>query len=170
MKDMDPIDGVNWAPSSAPGWRVAAEAHWLLADDLLFVSRGTRFYAACLDAPPGPAVCGPHLFHLRVKPASQLLPAFLAWQINQPPFQRALLRAAEGSSQLQRAASGAGGACPSASRRCADQQRIVELARLARRERQLHRQLIRNRERIFESIAESLTGPTVAITRHQGTS
>ena len=63
-------------------------------------SRGTRFHAGCVGALPGPAVCGPHLFHLRVRPGRELLPAFLAWQINQAPFQRALRRAAEGSSQL----------------------------------------------------------------------
>jgi restriction endonuclease S subunit len=38
----------------------------------------------------------------------------------------------------------------------ADQERIVALARLAQRERQVHDLLIRNRERQFESIAEAL--------------
>jgi restriction endonuclease S subunit len=64
------------------------------------VSKGARFYAVCIDDPPERAVCSPHFFHLQVAPDRQLLPAFLAWQINQPPFQRQVLQAAEGSSQL----------------------------------------------------------------------
>jgi hypothetical protein len=38
----------------------------------------------------------------------------------------------------------------------ADQERIVALAHLAQRERQLQEQLARNRERQFEAIAEAL--------------
>ena len=160
MKDMDPIEGVSWSTVIHTRLAGRREADWLLPDDLLFVSRGTRFYAACLDAPPAPAVCGPHLFHLRVKPGSQLIPAFLAWQINQPPFQRELQRSAEGSSQLS-VRRPVLEALPIGIPSLADQQCIVELARLARRERQLHDQFIRNRERLFESIADSLTGPAV---------
>ena len=155
MKDMDPIEGVSWSTVVHTRLVGRRQADWLLLDDLLFVSRGTRFYAACLDAPPAPAVCGPHLFHLRVKPGSQLIPAFLAWQINQAPFQRALQRAAEGSSQLsvrRPVLESLPISVPSA----ADQERIVALARLAQRERQLQDLLIRNRERQFESIAEAL--------------
>jgi hypothetical protein len=157
MKDLDPLEGIRWSGVVHTRLSGRREADWLLADDLLFVSRGTRFYAACLDAPPPHAVCGPHLFHLRVKAPGELIPAFLAWQINQPPFQRELRRAAEGSSQLSLRRPVLE-ALPVGIPSVADQQRIVELARLALRERHLQSQLIRNRERLFESIAESLAG------------
>jgi len=155
MKDMDPVDGVDWARVIRSRLGGRGKADWLQPDDLLFVSRGTRFYAVCLDAPPEAAVCGPHLFHLRVKAGSALLPGFLAWQINQPPFQRALRRAAEGSSQLsvRRPVLEALSISVPA---LADQQRVVELARLARREHRLYDRLIRNRESMFESMAEAL--------------
>ncbi|VTU34450.1 hypothetical protein SRS16CHR_05491 [Variovorax sp. SRS16] len=155
MKDMDPLDGVHWDRVTRTRLGGRGKADWLLPDDVLFVSRGTRFYAICLDAPPQGAVCGPHLFHLRVKPGSALLAGFLAWQINRAPFQRALRRAAEGSSQLS-------------VRRpvlealrivvppLADQARVVELARLARSEQRLYVRLIRNRDSMFESMAEAL--------------
>lgn len=156
MKDMDPIDGVRWEGVIRTQLGGRGQAEWLLAGDLLFVSRGTRFYAACLDTPPpGPAVCSQHLFHLRVRAGREVLPAFLAWQINQPPFQRELHRAAEGSAQLS-VRRPVLESLPLGIPSIADQQRIVELARLARRERQLHSLLIRNRERVFESIAEAL--------------
>ncbi|MDM0107547.1 restriction endonuclease subunit S [Variovorax sp. J22R24] len=155
MKDLDPVEGVDWNTVIHTRLAGRGQADWLVADDLLFVSRGTRFYAACIDPPPGPAVCGPHLFHLRVKPGGRLVPAFLAWQINQPPFQRELQRSAEGSSQLS-VRRPVLEALPIGVPSWDDQRRIVELARLARRERQLHLQMLRNRERLFESIAESL--------------
>lgn len=157
MKDMDPVEGIRWGSVIRTELAGRRRADWLSPDDVLFVSRGSRFYAVCIDATPGPAVCGPHLFHLRIKPGSDLIPAFLAWQINQPPFQRALQRAAEGSSQLS-VRRPVLEALPIGIPPPTDQRRIVQLARLARRERQLHERLIRNRERLFESIAESLTG------------
>jgi hypothetical protein len=155
MKDMDPVEGIRWHTVIRTELAGRRRADWLLPNDVLFVSRGSRFYAACVDGTPGPAVCGPHLFHLRIKPASDLIPAFLAWQINQPPFQRALHRSAEGSSQLS-VRRPVLEALPIGIPPTADQRRIVELAQLARRERQLHERLIRNRERLFHSIAESL--------------
>lgn len=159
MKDMDPIDGVRWQGVVRTRLSGRREADWLLPDDLLFVSRGSRFYAACLDAPPEHAVCGPHLFHVRVRSGSAVIPAFLAWQINQPPFQRELRRTAEGSSQLslrRPVLEGLAVGIPSE----ADQQRIIKLVRLAHRERQLQARLIRNHERLFESIAEELAAAT----------
>jgi len=157
MKDLDPIHGIDWHGVISTHLGGRREADWLAPEDLLFVARGTRFYATCVGELPGPAVCGPHLFHLRVKPGRALLPAFLAWQINQAPFQRALRRAAEGSSQLS-VRRPVLESLPIGIPSLADQERIVALARLAQRERQLQSLLIRNRERQFESIAEALAG------------
>ena len=155
MKDIDPIAGLRWDGVIRTELSGRGQADWLAAGDILFVSRGTRFHAVCIDAPPGLAVCGSHLFHLRVKPGRELLPAFLAWQIHQPPFQRELQRAAEGSSQLS-VRRPVLESLPIAIPSLADQARIVELAHLAQRERRLHAQLVRHRERQFESIAEAL--------------
>lgn len=155
MKDVAPDLGVDWRGvlrTELPGRRAP---DWLLRGDVLFVSRGTRFYAVCLDEPPGPAVCSPHFFLLRVKPRAGVLPAFLAWQINQPPVQRQLRQAAEGSNQLSIRRP----VLEALSLRVphlADQQRIVALAELARQERQTLHQLIRNRERELEVLAEKL--------------
>ena len=155
MKDVEPERGIDWhgvLRTELPGRR---EPDWLLRGDVLFVSRGTRFYAVCIDEPPGPAVCSPHFFHLRVMPRAGVLPAFLAWQINQPPVQRQLRQAAEGSNQLsirRPVLEALSLSVPS----LADQQRIVALAELARQERQTLYQLIRNREQELEALAEKL--------------
>lgn len=155
MKDVDPVEGVNWAGMSQTELTGRKGADWLEEGDVIFVPRGTRFYAACLSAPPGPTVCGPHLYHLRVKTESWLLPRFLAWQINQPPIQRKLRAAAEGTSQLsiRRAELEALPICvPSIN----EQQSIVDLVDLATRERRLFEELIRNRDLQLEAIAASL--------------
>lgn len=155
MKDVNPEHGVAWAGVTRTLLAGRKPPEWLKADDVLFVSKGARFYAACIDAPPAPAVCSPHFFHLQVAPHASLLPAFLAWQINQPPFQRQLQQAAEGSSQLSIRRPVLESLVLSVPP-LADQHRIVALAKLARQERRALHQLIHNREQQLQALAEDL--------------
>lgn len=155
MKDVDASDGVRWPGAVRSELRGRKPPDWLQGGDLLFVARGARFFAACISAPPEPAVCGPHLLHLRVRPGSGIEPAFLAWQLNQPPLQRRLHAAAEGSSQLSIRVSEV------AALRIAvpplDQQaRIVGLADAAMRERHLLALLAHNREQQLAALACTL--------------
>lgn len=155
MKDVDTDVGMNWAGVIRTSLAGRKPPDWLKAGDVLFVSKGARFYAVCIDEPPSAAVCSPHFFLLQVLPRAELLPAFLAWQINQPPFQRQLQQAAEGSSQLsirRPVLESLTLSVPS----LADQQRIVALADLARRERLTLLQLIHNREQQLQALAEGL--------------
>jgi hypothetical protein len=155
MKDVDSECGVNWTGVMRTSLVGRKQPDWLKAGDVLFVSKGVRFYAVCIDEPPGPAVCSPHFFHLKVAPHAPLLPAFLAWQINQPPFQRQLQQAAEGSSQLsirRPVLESLTLSMPS----LADQHRIVALFELARQERRALHQLIHNREQQLQALAEDL--------------
>lgn len=155
MKDVDPDQGVNWTTATRASLAGRKQPNWLKGGDVLFVSKGARFYAVCIDEPPSPAVCSPHFFHLQVTAQVPLLPQFLAWQINQPPFQRQLQQAAEGSSQLsirRPVLESLMLSVPSLE----DQQRIVALADLARRERHTLHQLIHNRELQLQALAESL--------------
>lgn len=155
MKDVDVGEGVNWPGAARTSLAGRKGPDWLRGGDVLFVFKGARFYAVCIDEPPSQAVCSPHFFHLQVAASGPLLPAFLAWQINQPPFQRQLQQTAEGTSQLsiRRPALEALmlGVPP-----LADQHRIVELAELARQERRALHQLIHNRERQLQALAEHL--------------
>jgi hypothetical protein len=155
MKDVDPDRGVSWSGVMRTTLAGRKQPDWLKAGDVLFVSKGARFYAVCIDEPPSAAVCSPHFFLLQVLPRAELLPAFLAWQINQPPFQRQLQQTAEGSSQLsirRPVLESLTLSVPS----LADQQRIVALADLVRRERHTLHQLIHNREQQLQALAESL--------------
>lgn len=156
MKDVDVEDGVSWPDVIRTSLAGRKEPDWLKAGDILFVSKGARFYAVCIDEPPSPAVCSPHFFHLQVAPHVSLLPAFLAWQINQPPFQRQLQQAAEGSSQLSIRRPVLESLTVSVPPLAA-QHRIVALAELARQERIALHQLIHIRERQLQALAEDLT-------------
>lgn len=155
MKDVDPDTGIKWSSvicTELPGRK---SPDWLQQGDVLFVSRGTRFHSICLDVPPGQAVCSPHFFHLRIKRGVQALPAFVSWQINQPPFQQQLQQSAEGSSQLSIRRP----VMESLTIRLptlADQRRIVSVVELALRERQVLMQIIQNRNLQLQALSEKL--------------
>lgn len=155
MKDILPSGKVDWASAVKTELAGRKEPDWLKPDDLLFVTRGSRYYAACVDQPPGLSVCGPHLFHLTVRNSDQLLPEFLAWVVGQGPVQRQLQQAASGSLQL------------SVTRQAlevleiplpplATQKVIADLATTAARERAVLTAMIKNREQQLEALACAL--------------
>lgn len=155
MKDVDAETGVDWVSAIRTRLVGRKQPDWIQDGDILFAAKGARFYAVCAAAPPGHAVCVPAFFHLRVHTPAQVDPQFLAWQINQPPCQRQLLQAAEGSSQLsirrpvleQLAIS-----IPPID----EQRRIAALSELAQLERRALQRLINNREQQLQAIAEDL--------------
>lgn len=155
LRDVDPEHGISWQSVTRTMLTGRKVADWLRGGDVLFIARGARFYAACIEEPPHPAVCSPHFFHLRIKNPAVTDPAFIAWQINQPPFQRQLQQAAEGSSQLSIRRPVLESLTLSVPA-LADQMRIVALAELARRERHDLEQLMQNRERQLHALAETL--------------
>lgn len=159
MKDTDPEDGVSWTKATRTELPGRKRPNWLRKGDVLVVSRGSRFYAVCIDTSPQPAVCSPQFFHLRIKAGIDVIPAFVAWQINQPPFQRQLHQAAEGSNQLS-IRQPVFGALTLAIPSLAEQQQIVALANAARQERRVLRQLILNREMQLGALAEALAANT----------
>jgi len=154
MRDIGADGAVAWAGltrTSLAGYKSIA---WLRPGDVVFVARGVRNYALCLDEVPLPTVCSQYFFLLRTRSPS-LLPEFLAWQINRAPVQRYLATHAEGSAQLS-IRRGVLEALPIVLPPVADQRRIVALAREAGRERQLLETMIRNRERQLDALAVDL--------------
>lgn len=155
MKDVSPELGIDWSAVIRTRLAGRKQPDWIVDGDILFAAKGARFYAACVGAALPNAVCVPAFFHLRVRPETALDPEFLAWQINQPPCQRQLLQAAEGSSQLsiRRAVLEQ---LVLAVPPIAVQRRIVALAGLAVQERLALQRLIHNREQQLQAIAEDL--------------
>lgn len=155
MKDIEPGGDIKWASVIRTELEGRRPQQWIEPGDVLFVSRGPRFYAACVSQAPLPAVCSPHLHQLRIRAGTALLPEFLAWQLNQTPLQRQIRAAAEGSNQLSIRLSVLASltiSVPSLESQC----RIVNFARVAREERALLQALIANREKQFDAIARSL--------------
>lgn len=155
MKDVDPSAGLQWEAVVRTELTGRKEPDWLQAGDILFVPRGQRFFASSIGPPPGLAVCGPHLVLLRLRPGAQVTSDFLAWQINQPPVQKQLRVAAEGTNQLSVRITEIEGlrlAVPPIEQ----QLRIVGLADAAVKERGLLTQLIANREQQLAAIAANL--------------
>ncbi|MDO9225298.1 MAG: restriction endonuclease subunit S [Pseudomonadota bacterium] len=154
MRDISPEGGVVWSGLVRTSLEKHKSAVWLQPGDIVFVARGMRNYALCLEEVPLPAVCSQYFFLLRVK-APNLLPEFLAWQINRAPARRYLASHAEGTDQLS-IRRGVLEALPIVVPGLEQQQRIVALAKDAGRERQVLETLIHNREQQLDALAFEL--------------
>ncbi|WP_237650222.1 restriction endonuclease subunit S [Xanthomonas translucens] len=128
---------------------------WLRNQDIVFVARGDNTFAALVADPPPRTVCSPHLYIIRVNQPDAILPAFLAWQLNQTPAQRYLRQSAEGSNQLSIRRSVLG-MTPIRIPPLARQHAIIALDRAAQAERRALHALIKNRDTELAILAERL--------------
>jgi len=99
IRDLLPDGRIAWAQLVRTQVSRADDSQWLQGGDVVFVARGAKNYAVYLEDVPVSAVCSQYFYVLRSR-SDRLLPAFLAWQINQAPIQRYLSTNAEGSDQL----------------------------------------------------------------------
>jgi hypothetical protein len=135
--------------------RSPSEDEWLRPGDILFAFRGTRYFAVLIEEVPAPAVASTQFMLLRVRDPGELLPEFLAWQLNQSPVQTYFDAAADGTAQksLRRAVLElAEVAVPS----IPFQRAVATLAAWSRREREILDESIRNRQRHLDGIAVTL--------------
>ncbi|MFI8718143.1 restriction endonuclease subunit S [Stenotrophomonas sp. NPDC077464] len=72
---------------------------WVKDGDVLLAARGSHPMAALLCSPAERTVCSPHLYVIRLKDPSSVMPAFLAWQLNQRRAQDYLQGQSAGSRQ-----------------------------------------------------------------------
>jgi len=130
---------------------------WLLANDILFIAKGTKNTATLVKKLPKNTVCSPHFFRLRVKPEyeTDVLAEFICWQLNQEPAQRYFKVSAEGSLQVsirKKVLEETPFVLPDLE----TQQKIVNLHRCAKKEIKAHYQLIKNRQLEMTAIASVL--------------
>lgn len=132
---------------------------WVRDGDVLLTARGSHPAAALLCDPPDDTVCSPHLYVIRLKDPATVVPAFLAWQLNQPTALEYLRRQSAGSRQqsLRKAAlEDLLIAVPSP----LQQLRIVAMARTVQLERRQCEQLMAARHEEVTRYAELLlSGP-----------
>ncbi len=146
---------VDWPSLTRVALPTKRAPDFLVDGDVIFTTRGRRNLALALENIPGPAVCSPHFFILRSLKPGRLLPAFLAWQINQKPAQEYLQQAATGSHILN-ITRGAIESLPICIPPIEVQHAIIELANVARCERELVNALIDNRQRQLDAVAAKI--------------
>jgi hypothetical protein len=164
MRDIDALHGIHWPGVIRTRLEGRRAPDWLRREDILFAIRGTRNIAAWLGEVPGPAVASQYFFLVRVRDPAELLPEFLAWQINQPPAQRYLGSNAEGTDQLS-IRRGVLEGLPIAVPPLAAQQRLIDLVRTARAERETLERLIDNRERQLQAVVRDFLTMNASTTR-----
>lgn len=157
MRDVDMEAGIQWGTAARiqpPGKR---GPDYLSDGDVIFTARGARNLALPITDPPGPAICAPNFFVIRVRKPSVCLPKYLAWFMNQSPVQSYLQREATGSSIMnirREVVERIEIPVPSLSW----QNAIIKLHDDSRREKEILRNLIENRNQQLEALAFGLAG------------
>ena len=127
------------------------ETHLVQKGDLVFRSRGNVSTTALLNEDPGRAIVAAPLIRIRVTKKDKVLPEYLNWYISQRAAQRYLTSRARGTSQIMISVDAVGEMdveIPSLDR----QKKIVELAWLMNRERDLVHKLVEKKEQYISSI------------------
>ena len=157
MRNIDDGYRVEWGEVARTKLTGRRCPDWLQQRDVLFSARGTRNIAAVVDGVPGHAVCSPLFFLVRVKAPDRLLPEVVAWQINQEPLQRYLSASATGSNitSIRRQVLED---LPIVVAPIARQQAVVDFNEAALQERRLLSNLIDNRNRQMQALADAICG------------
>lgn len=158
MKDVSENGNVDWGELIRTDLKGRRKPDWLEVSDVIFLIRGNKNFAIHLDEIPFLTVISPHFLLLKVKKNAKLLPAFLAWQINQAPAQRYLDASAEGT--LQRSIrKGVLEDLPLVVPDLDTQRLVVKYAKAARSEAKIYMELIANRERELKLMATKILNP-----------
>lgn len=144
MRDVDEFAGVAWDRLARTSPKGRKKIEWLRSGDILFLARGAHNFAAFLDQVPENVICSQYFFVIRATD-ERILPAFLAWQINQSPAQTYLRKNAEGSDQqsIRRTILEQ---LPLVIPSFSQQRQLLNMTETAYQERLHHEKLIRNRE------------------------
>lgn len=158
MGDLTESGGIDWEGVVATKLKAGRRRpDWIRPDDILFVARGNRFFAVHLAEVPYQALPATQFIHIRLSPQSQgqVLPGFLAWQINRTPAQAFLASAATGT-HIPVITKSALANLPIALPGLADQAHIVTLEQQIREETRCYEALIRNRRELMDALAYEL--------------
>lgn len=149
--------GVDWASCVRTEVTGRREPDWLRPGDILFPARGNVSQAVLIDERIGSlqAVAAPHFFVLRIR-RSDVLPAYLAWWLNQEPAQRYLEQQAQSSTLVRNISLTALESVLVALPPFLRQQQIVDLASAIRREEELLHRLRQTNQQIMTGLARDL--------------
>lgn len=132
---------------------------YLCSGDILFMAKGTRNGAAVVRVLPHNTVCTPNFYHIRLTSSSgNMMPEFLAWQLNHVAAQRYFSMCSQGSAAPSITKSQLGN-LPIVVPPIEQQALMVKLADASSREQQLLNQLIENRQRMIDAAGHQLLRP-----------
>ena len=156
MRDTSP-SGVNWTSCVRTEVAGRREPDWLRPGDILFPARGNVSQAVLIDEHIGSlqAVAAPHFFVLRVS-RSDMLPAYLAWWLNQDPSQRHLEQNAQSSTLVRNIARPVLETTPIVLPPLPRQEQIVGVANAMQREEELLQRLRQTNHQIMTGLARDL--------------
>jgi restriction endonuclease S subunit len=97
MKDVDPFDGVTWENVIRINTEGRRNLDWLQENDILFVGRGSRFFAVHVKNVAKYSLASPHFYVIRVAQKVKILPEFLVWYLNSQISQKFYAANQEGS-------------------------------------------------------------------------
>ena len=154
MKDVSHEGGVDWSGLISTNLEGRRTPHWLEAGDIVFMARGNRNFAIYLEEVPVRVVCSPLFFHIHIR-TQDILPEFLAWQINQGPAQSYFGRSRMGTHQMSIRRSTLE-ELPVSVLELDKQKAVIALDRLMKEEQRLCAQLASSREQMMNSLARDL--------------
>lgn len=155
LRNISLESGIDWLAVSKVSLPTSRVPKWLINGDIIFAARGSNNYAIALNAPPQKTVCAPHFFVITPLSSAQILPEFLAWQINQKQAQSHFARAASGAVNLHIRRDTLE-TLPVALPPLAKQQQIIDIDKTYTKERRITQQLLENRQQQIEAIAQNL--------------
>lgn len=155
MRDTTATGGILWE-SLVETEPATSRPEFLREGDILLAKHGARNYAVLISGAPGGCrhLAAPHWFVIRCQ-LDQLLPGFLAWQLNRAPAQAWLQRHATGSNTpilRRRAVEDLPIAVPPLAR----QKAIIGIAQTMLRERELLEELMASTESLNDGLARQL--------------
>lgn len=158
MKDVSPNEGIHWPsclPTKLTGKRDPA---YLKIGDILVTARGSHHFATPVDQTlttmGRQAVAAPHFFVVSIT-RQDALPEFIAWLLNQTPAQHYFSQNAEGSltKSIRRSVLED---TPVLIPPLVTQKNIIVTAKTLHEEEQVLKRLIKNGERIMNTMASDL--------------
>lgn len=154
MRDVFEVGGLVADKLTRVNFPDVSDKHTIKAGDIVFRSRGLTNTSMVVSEGLGSAVVAAPLMVIRAK-GNRVLPEYLSWLINQPAAQNYFAGRSEGSA-VQMINIRTLGELPVVVPDVATQQRIVELARLAAREKELLEKLADRRWRLVSLKLEQL--------------
>lgn len=157
VRDVDGFGEINTHELVRTELTGRKQPDWLQRGDILFVAKGAKHFATCVNELPEPSVCSPHFFIVRIKGdySESVLPEFISWQLNQIPAQHYYKSTAEGSlyvSIRRKILEDTPITLPTITK----QQQLVALYRAAVNEHKVLLQLIENRQHQMNAIARDI--------------